>query len=159
MAYFEIGIYRPHSDANVGTLWRSALQLGAAGIFTIGGRYRHQTSDVNRTRMHIPLRQYGSFEEFRASRPEGARLVGIEMGGEPLSGFCHPQQAIYLLGSETNGLPERILTACNAVVAIEAVGIESYNVAVAGSIVMYHRLFLDNRSNPLIRQTGALGEI
>ncbi len=38
MAYFEIGIFHPKTKENIGTLWRSAYQLGAAGIFTIGKR-------------------------------------------------------------------------------------------------------------------------
>lgn len=29
--YFEIGVYHPKTPMNVGTLWRSAYQLGAAG--------------------------------------------------------------------------------------------------------------------------------
>jgi len=36
MGYFEIGILHPRNSANVGTLWRSAYQLGASGIFIIG---------------------------------------------------------------------------------------------------------------------------
>ena len=39
MSYFEIGIFHTKTEQNVGTLWRSAFQLGAAGVFTIGKRY------------------------------------------------------------------------------------------------------------------------
>jgi tRNA G18 (ribose-2'-O)-methylase SpoU len=45
------------------------------------------------------------------------------------------------------GLPEKVLAHCNAVVAIEAVNRASYNVAVSGSIVLYHRLFLQSRTS------------
>lgn len=34
--YFAIGIYHPKTEMNMGTLWRSAYQLGASYIFTIG---------------------------------------------------------------------------------------------------------------------------
>ena len=142
MGYFEIGIYNPRNDVNIGTLWRSAHQLGAAGIFTIGRRYRRQTSDPFAVDEHIPLRSYPTFEDFLASRPQGAQLVGIEMGGTPLAGFRHPGKAIYLLGSEDNGLPARVLEKCNAVIALESVRQVSFNVAVTGSIVMYHRVFM-----------------
>ena len=130
---------------NVGTLWRSAQQLGAAGIFTIGRPYRRQTSDPFNAPGQIPLRWFADFDQFLASRPSGAQLVGIEMGGMPLAQFEHPEQAIYLLGSEDNGLPARVLEKCNAVIALEAVRQVSYNVAVTGSIVMYHRVFIQNR--------------
>jgi tRNA G18 (ribose-2'-O)-methylase SpoU len=142
MPYYEIGIYNTKTETNVGTLWRSAYQLGASGIFTIGRRYRHQCSDTPKTPRHIPLREYETFEEFLANRPFSALIVGIEMGGRKLSGYTHPKQAIYLLGAEDYGLPEKILKQCNSVLSLEAVNQESYNVAVAGSIVMYHRMFM-----------------
>ena len=141
MSYFEIGIFNPRNSANVGTLWRSAYQLGAAGIFIIGRPYRRQTSDTANAQALIPLRQFAAFEDFLEARPVGAQLVGIEMAGVPLAGFKHPERAIYLLGAEDSGLPQRILTACNFVVAIESLRSQSYNLAVSGSIVMYHRQF------------------
>ena len=147
MGYFEIGIYQPRNGLNLGTLWRSAQQLGAAGIFTIGRPYRRQTSDPYDAEMHIPLRTYPTFEEFLATRPQGALLVGIEMGGAPLASFRHPAQALYLLGSEAMGLPDKVLERCQAVVALEAVRQASYNVAVAGSIVMYHRVFMNSQNS------------
>jgi len=145
LAYFEIGIYHPRNNENIGTLWRSAWQLGAAGIFTIGRPYKPQTSDTSAAHRLIPLRHFATFEDFLLTRPVGAQLVGIEIGGQPLASFRHPEQAIYLLGSEDMGLPEKVLAQCNAVVAIEAVNRASYNVAVSGSILLYHRLFLQSR--------------
>lgn len=145
MGYFEIGVFAPRSRENIGTLWRSAWQLGAAGIFTIGHAYRHQTSDTVATEYQIPLRQYLTFEDFLIGRPSGAQLVAVEMGGQPLSTFQHPPCAIYLLGSEANGLPAAILEKCNATVSLQAIERPSYNVAVAGSIVLYHRVFLQSR--------------
>ena len=47
--------------------------------------------------------------------------------------------AVYLLGSEANGLPERILKKCDAVVEIESVNAMSFNVAASGTLVMYTR--------------------
>lgn len=145
MSYFEIGIYNPRNSENIGTLWRSAWQLGAAGIFTIGRPYKLQTSDTSAAHRLIPLRHYPTFDDFLLARPLGALLVGVEIGGQPLATFKHPDQAIYLLGSEDMGLPEKVLAHCNAVIAIEAINRASYNVAVSGSIVLYHRLFLQLR--------------
>ena len=139
MSYFEIGIYHPRNQLNIGTLWRSAYQLGAAGIFSIGRPYRNQSSDTARTMENIPLRSYLNFDEFMKNRAVGAVLVGIEIGGTPLASFTHPKQAIYLLGSEDNGFSKQVLGACNEVISIESIRSASYNVAVSGSIVMYHR--------------------
>lgn len=141
MSYFEIGIYHSKTKENVGTLWRSAYQLGASGVFTIGRRYRQQASDTCKTPRHIPLRHFLTIEDFLVHRPVGAVLVGIEMGGTPLHQFTHPKQAIYLLGAEDHGLPPDVIKRCNVIVSLEAVRQASYNVAVAGSLVMYDRLF------------------
>ena len=101
------------------------------------------------------------------------------MGGEPLETFKHPDQAIYILGSEDTGLPDSIVqvplprsaptfppSPCFAFsetlrrllraltsrlrtrgaqaathhVALPSERYESYNVAMAGSIVMYDRI-------------------
>ena len=137
--YFEIGIYNIKTAINIGTLWRSAYQLGASGIFTIGKRYSEQASDTVKAYRHIPMREFLTFDEFCEARPKGARLIGIEMGGKPLSSYSHPEQAIYLLGAEDSGLPTDIMKQCDNVIAIETIKTESYNVAVAGSLVMYHR--------------------
>ena len=141
MSYFEIGIYNPKSAANVGTLWRTAYQLGAAGIFTIGQRYKTQPSDPFNVPRHIPLRNYADFDVFLASKPIGSILVGVEQGGTLLSNFDHPPQAIYLLGAEDRGLPREVLEKCNAIVTLEAMLRSSFNVTVAGSIVIYDRIF------------------
>ncbi len=138
--YFEIGVYQPKTVENIGTLWRSAWQLGAAGIFTIGHRYKHQASDTLKVPLNIPLRLYADLAEFLECRAYGAQLVGVEMGGAPLATFVHPRCAVYLLGSEDNGLPQHVLGLCQQIVSIESVRTQSFNVAVAGSLVMYHRL-------------------
>jgi len=139
--YFEIGIYKSKTPANLGTLWRSAYQLGAAGIFLIGNRFYKQASDTLKTYRHIPLREYQDFEHFQNSCPYDCMLVGVEMGGRPLSGYHHPERAIYLLGAEDYGLPKHVIEKCQSIISLEALNTLSYNVAVAGSIVMYHRQF------------------
>jgi tRNA G18 (ribose-2'-O)-methylase SpoU len=139
--YFEIGIYHGKSVCNFGTLWRSAFQMGACGVFTIGSRHRHQASDTTKTWRHVPYRQFVTFADFVAALPYSAPLVACEMGGEPLEQFVHPPRAIYLLGAEDHGLPPAILAACHYTVSLNSIRVASYNVATAGSIVMYHRQF------------------
>lgn len=139
IGYFEIGIYHPKTEVNIGTLWRSAFQLGAQGIFTIGHRYKRQASDTVNAMLQIPLRHYEDFESFRENLPMQASLIAVEMGGRPLENFVHPKQAVYLLGAEDYGLPQEILAKCRHVVSIGSMRAFSYNVAVAGSIVMYSR--------------------
>lgn len=137
--YFEAGIYGGKSPLNVGTLWRSAFQMGAAGIFTIGRRYPQQASDTVKAYRHVPLREFATLEAFLAAQPRACPIVAVEMGGRALEGFVHPERAMYLLGAEDHGIPPGVLERCQHVVSLPAIRIESYNVAVAGSLVMYDR--------------------
>jgi tRNA G18 (ribose-2'-O)-methylase SpoU len=50
----------------------------------------------------------------------------------------HPERGIYILGNETVGLPQEILSRCNNIVKIPTSF--SLNVAIAGSIVLYDRM-------------------
>ena len=54
LGYFGVGIVGAKTESNVGTLWRSAWQLGAAFIFTVGARFQKSSADTNKTFMHLP---------------------------------------------------------------------------------------------------------
>lgn len=140
--FFEIGVFHPKTEANIGTLMRSAYQLGASGVFTIGRRYQQQASDTVKAYRHLPVRHFTTFDEFYAAIPLACRLIGVEMGGKPLGNACHPQSAVYLLGAEDHGLPPEVVKRCQQIISLDAIRTPSYNVAVAGSLVMYHRQFL-----------------
>lgn len=137
--FFEIGIYRSKTPCNVGTLWRSAFQMGAAGIFTVGKRYPAQASDTVQAHRHVPMREYADFDALFAALPFSCPIVAVEMGGRPLAGFTHPERAAYLLGAEDHGIPLSVLKRCHHVVSLPAVRTASYNVSVAGSLVMFDR--------------------
>ncbi len=137
--YFGIGVYNPKTEVNIGTLWRSAFNMNAAFIFTIGKRYEEQASDTTKTPRHIPMYHYANLEDFQEHRPYDCLLIGVEQvdNAIELGVWCHPSRCIYLLGAEDNGLPPKVLELCQQVVQIETP--MSLNVAVAGSIVMYAR--------------------
>jgi tRNA G18 (ribose-2'-O)-methylase SpoU len=67
--------------------------------------------------------------------------------GVPLQDFAHPLKATYVLGSEDNGLPESVIAACDHHVAVPSVRASSFNVAVAGSLVMYDRMLKQHSRN------------
>jgi tRNA G18 (ribose-2'-O)-methylase SpoU len=136
--YFGIGIVAGKTPENLGTLWRSAYQLGAAFIFTVGTRYKRNITDTTHTWQRIPLFRYESVEDLRAGLYD-CRLVAVEMGGVPLPLYRHPARCAYLLGAEDNGLSRAAREACVEQVAIPAARTASYNVAMAGTIVMYDR--------------------
>lgn len=142
--FFEIGIFQGKTPANVGTLWRSAFQLGADGIFTVGKRYQRQATDTTETSLYVPCRDYTDIDALLNNTPQHAVLVGVEMGGKSLPTFKHPPHAIYLLGAEDFGLPKSVLKECAHVVSLPAIRTASYNVAIAGSLVMFDRAVKTN---------------
>lgn len=138
--FFGIGVYQPKTEHNIGSLWRSALILGAKFIFIVDGKYKGQTSDTLKTWSKIPLFKYDDFDHLYKSLPHSTQLVGVEMSENsiPITNFVHPHRAAYLLGAENNGLPDKVLSRCHALVKLP--GEISLNVAVCGGIVMYDRL-------------------
>lgn len=135
--YFGIGTYHPKKEVNTGSLWRSAMAFNANFMFTIGQRYKRQSSDTPCAYKHIPMYNFKTFEELVL--PYNCMLIGVEMSNEASSieNFVHPERAVYLLGAEDYGLPAGILKKCNHVIYIPSR--LCLNVAVAGSIVMYDR--------------------
>jgi len=138
--YFGIGVYNIKTEMNLGTLWRSAQNFGASFIFTIGKRYKKQASDTTKTYRHIPLYNYKTFKDFEKARPFSCFLIGIEQSDKSIDikNYCHPERAIYLLGAEDSGLPDKIQKKCQSIIHISTP--MCLNVAVAGSIIMFDRL-------------------
>jgi tRNA G18 (ribose-2'-O)-methylase SpoU len=138
--FFGIGIFQSKRGENIGTLWRSAYVLGASFIFTVDKKYKKQQSDVLNSWRHIPLYHYDTIDDLYKSLPYNSRLIGVEMGEESIAvkEFEHPVRAVYLLGSEDNGLPKNISSRCHQLVKLE--GTHSLNVAVAGSILLHDRV-------------------
>lgn len=141
--FFGIGIEHPRTAKNVGTLWRSAHIMQADFIFVIGQCYQSVRTDTLKSWRHVPLFEFECFEHFHKSMPKDAKLVGIELDARsvPLTTYRHPQRAVYLLGSERDGLSVEALEKCDEVVQIP--GEYSLNVSAAGSIVLYDRLLKD----------------
>jgi tRNA(Leu) C34 or U34 (ribose-2'-O)-methylase TrmL len=137
--YYGIGIYQGKTVLNLGTLWRSADVFSAHFIFTIGRKYKRQSSDTTKAFRKIPLYNYVDFDTFYSNMPYDCPLVGVEIStrSESILSFTHPKRCIYLLGAEDNGLPPSILTRCHHLIQLP--GRSCLNVAVAGSLVMYDR--------------------
>lgn len=137
--YFGIGIQNGKTPENLGVLWRSAQNLGASFIFTIGNRYAKQACDTHNAVKAMPYFHYDTIEDFFNNLPKGVRLVGVELTdrAEDLETFQHPRRCVYLLGAEDHGLSKKAIEKCHFLVKFKSQ--LSLNVSVAGSIVMYDR--------------------
>ena len=144
--YFGIGIQNGKTPENRGVLWRSAQNLGASFIFTIGNRYEKQACDTHNAVKSIPYFHYETFDDFFKNLPKGARIVGVELDNkaEDLETFHHPRRCVYLLGAEDHGLSKQAIEKSHFLVKFKSK--LSLNVSVAGSIVMYDRQLAKPRS-------------
>jgi tRNA G18 (ribose-2'-O)-methylase SpoU len=138
--YCGIGVFHPKTAENIGTLLRSAMIFGADFVFTIGRRYKQQASDTLKTWRHIPLWNFQDYQDFADHIPYACQVVCVELAdtAKDLRTFVHPQQAVYLLGAEDNGLPQSIMEG-KTVLTIPSPTNLCLNVSVAGSIVLYDR--------------------
>ena len=104
--FFGIGIQNGKTPENLGVLWRSAQNMGASFIFTIGNRYAKQACDTHKAVGAMPYFHYDTFDDFFKNLPKGAMLVGVELDekSEQLESFKHPRRCVYLLGAEDHGL-------------------------------------------------------
>ena len=144
--FFGIGIQNGKTPENLGVLWRTAQNMGASFIFTIGNRYANQACDTQNAVKSLPYFHYETFEDFYKHLPKGARIVGVEItdNATPLEDFHHPKRCVYLLGAEDHGLSKLAIEKSHFLVKFSS--IQSLNVAVAGSIVLYDR----SRSKPRV---------
>jgi tRNA G18 (ribose-2'-O)-methylase SpoU len=140
--YCAIGISHTKTEANVGTLWRSAHNFGAAFLFTLARRYHYrQASDTTHAPKHVPLFHFADVDELKRHLPWGCPLIGVELDERAvnLATFVHPRSGCYLLGAEDHGLTPREREACHFIVQVPGAE-RCLNVASAGSIVLYDRV-------------------
>jgi tRNA(Leu) C34 or U34 (ribose-2'-O)-methylase TrmL len=100
-------------------------------------RYHQQPSDTTQAARHLPLYEDGDCKDFTARLPKDAELVFIEQHDElSITGFEHPERAVYVLGAEDSSIPTEIM-AGQVVIHIDTP--MCLNVVVAGSLVIFHR--------------------
>ena len=59
--YHGIGIVGGKTETNHGTLWRSAWQLGAAFIFSVGARFEKSSADTTKAWTSLPAYEYSDW--------------------------------------------------------------------------------------------------
>ncbi|MEM6615863.1 MAG: TrmH family RNA methyltransferase [Pseudomonadota bacterium] len=140
--YFAIGVEGLSKPMNAGNLMRSAHAFGAAFFFVVDPhpRVRDMASDTSKSMASIPVYFHDTLDDL--AMPRKAQMIGVELTDEAvdLPTFRHPTSAIYLLGSERTSLSRAAIARCNHVVKIPTAF--CVNVATAGAIVMYDRLWV-----------------
>ncbi len=151
--YCGIGIYHSKSQKNIGTLWRSAMLFKASFIYTVGIEFKkNQPTDTYKSWRQVPMLYYNTIEDFIKHLPCESQLIGVELteDAEDIVEFVHPKRAVYLLGTETTGLPPEVLALCKKVIKLP--GKFSMNVSTAGSLVLYDRHLKEKKKKQKIEE-------
>lgn len=152
--YFGVCVEHSKSTENIGTLWRTAYAFDAALLCTVGRRYSRQITDTLASVNHVPLQYFATFDDFFSALPFGCQLVGVELDprATPLRQFHHPERAFYLLGAEDHGLTSVARQRCHSLIVLP--GRHCLNVAVAGSLVLAHRVMQHEREDALLSEAS-----
>ena len=126
----NLALWRVADPGNVGTLLRSADAFGA-GVLLSDGCADPFGPKALRAAMgstfRVPLRPF----ELRNA------VALVADGGDSLDTL--DRYDTFVLGSEREGLPAEVVEQCDARMSIPVQGVESLNVAMAGTIVLYER--------------------
>jgi RNA methyltransferase, TrmH family len=128
-----LALWHVADPGNVGTLIRTADAFGASIALSEGCADPTGPKALRGSAGAIFRVPIGRFDE-----APGRRVALIARGGEPIDRVELPGPMVFVLGAEREGLPERVVTACDAVASIAlAESAESLNVAAAGAIALY----------------------
>lgn len=133
-----------NDPGNAGTLVRTAEAAGASGVLAVGSTtdlfgpkaVRAAAGSVAR----LPIAEVPDISSaIESLRKGGRRIVGtIVTGGAAPDDVDLLGPVAILLGSEAHGLAESVVASCDDLVTIPmASSVESVNVAIAGSIVLF----------------------
>lgn len=131
------------SQGNLGTLLRTSAAIGAAGFILLGDRVDPFDPTVVRATMGALFKQTivrTTIEQLhRWAREHNVQVIGASPdAAEDYRQISYKRPALLMLGSERKGLTDELRSICNRIVRIPMVeGMDSLNVAVAGSLLMY----------------------
>ena len=133
---------RVQDPGNLGTLLRSALSFGYHDVYlTPGCASPLKDKAIAASQGAIFALNIQTIEEAAVPsfcKENGYALIATALeGASPLSEFDAPSRHVLALGNEGRGLSAFLLENSQNKVKIEMDGIDSLNVAIAGSILMY----------------------
>jgi len=131
------------SPGNFGTLMRTSAATGSSGFILLGDSIDPYDPMAIRATMGALFKQSivrTTSDEFRSwIRRHNLQVVGASPDGAvDYDRFRYTRPVVLLLGAERTGLSQTQRLACQQIVRIPMVeGVDSLNLAVAGSLLMY----------------------
>lgn len=149
----QIILHDIRSHYNVGAIFRTCDGAGVSKVYLVGftpaptDRFGRSVPEIHKTALgaeeSIPWEQVDDILVLiKKLQAENNVVVAVEQSPQSvlLDEFKLPDKVVYIMGSETEGLPADVLNATDLVLEIPMLGQkESLNVSVAAGIVLYHR--------------------
>jgi 23S rRNA (guanosine2251-2'-O)-methyltransferase len=131
---------------NLGAILRTAESTGTSAVIIPKRKSVGLTPTVHRTSMggslYVPVFRENFYSVLKILQDEGIRVIGVDPSGsteyfsENLTGAV-----AFVLGGEDRGISPALLSKCDSIVRIPMRGrIESLNVSVSATLVLYERL-------------------
>lgn len=135
--YACIGLDRPKSIENIGSVLRAAGNFNAAMVAVSGRRYRRTRTDTGAEYRHLPLLHVADLAD---ALPYGCVPVAVDIikGARPLMQYIHPERAFYIFGAEDATLGPNILQWCQDVIYVPTR--HCMNLAGAVHVILYDRM-------------------
>lgn len=128
---------------NIGNLIRIADNLGAEQVFILGDDFQFRTASIKKTAglsfANVKLNFITPDEFFLRLNPD-VRIVAIETAENSSNIFQTelPENIVFLVGNERNGLPDDLLDKCSMSVHIPMTGkCKSMNVSHALAVALF----------------------
>lgn len=134
------GVTDPH---NLGAVIRTAAGLGASGIVIPRHRSASVTPTVSKVAVGaerlIPVAQVVNLPRFLESAKAGGYWVYAATGGEgeEIPRLTFADRSVLVMGSEGSGIRRGVLSKCDVQVSVPIEKVESLNVSVATSILLW----------------------
>jgi tRNA G18 (ribose-2'-O)-methylase SpoU len=133
------------STENIGSIARSAAALGVDSyLLPTQGPHPYGRRALRVSMGHVSMLKTHLYDDIFATlkqlRENGYTIYAAEVTPDsiPLSEIKVPTKWVLLMGHEGKGIARDILQSCDATVRIEMIeGVNSFNVSVAASILMY----------------------
>ena len=139
--FASIGLNRPKSPENVGSVLRAAHVYGASMVAIAGDRgkraYIKHATNTTKAERHMPV---WCGAELIDLIPHGSTPVAVDLvdGAKSLVSFRHPESAFYVFGPEDGTLGASVLRWCPHKIMIPTS--HCMNLAATVNVVLYDRL-------------------
>lgn len=138
-------------EHNLGAILRSGLGFGLDGLILPTKRGAQLSPVVQRVAMgaveEVPVVRESLYSALKLVRKAGIPVWGADMDGRPAHEVDLRGPVAFVLGGEGRGLPEGMRERCDGLVSIPLMGgLESLNVSVAASLLMYEKRRQERRA-------------